>query len=192
MSVGLKFRRSPGRTRPGLIEAGSRPPADLHARRSPGRMRPGLIEAAHRSTAGAAGPTIRSRMCSGMLLCNLWGRKDRFSKPSAPLARKRAIHLWAVVLEIPKTAAASFTVVPSWSTQRTSSSRLYGINLAFLWVFIRPSWGLVFFWKCQHSRSGPNGQQPICRSHLVIPRSLSFRSQKTLSLCSLRQPFLDR
>ena len=87
---------------------------------------------------------IRPRRCSGILLCSLWGREDRFSRPSTPSARKRVIHLWAVILETPKAAAASLTVVPSWSTRRTSSSQLYGISLAFLWVFIRPSWGLVF------------------------------------------------
>ena len=45
-----------------------------------------------------------------------------------------------------------------FSTIRRQSGILLGVPSALL--------GVGSFWKCQHSRSGPNGQQPICSSHL--------------------------
>ena len=59
---------------------------------------PVRLQSAFWSTVEAAGLRSRPRVCSGMLLCGLWGREGRFSRPSIPLARKRAIHLWAVVV----------------------------------------------------------------------------------------------
>ena len=48
-----------------------------------------------------------------------------------------------------------------FSTIRRQSGILVGVHSALLL-------GVGFFWKCQHSRSGPNGQQPGCSSQLEL------------------------
>ena len=63
----------------------------------------------------------RPRVCSGMLLCSLWDREYRLSRPSASLAWKRAVYLWKIVSEAPKTAAVFLILISSCSMWRTSA-----------------------------------------------------------------------
>ena len=112
--------------------------------------------------------TIRPRMCSGILLCDLWGSGGPVLKAGHQPPRPGNVQStygqssWRLRR---RERAVAFTVVPSWSTRRTSSSRLYGVTGILVGVH-SALLGVGSFGKCQHSRSGPNGQQPICSSHL--------------------------
>lgn len=77
-----------------------------------------------------AGPSLRScrtrqirPATAAVVRCGvLWDRLDRPCRPTAPSARRRRSHLWAVARELPISAATCATGQPEGS--RSTNSRL--------------------------------------------------------------------